>query len=174
MLHSQDIESIDPQFYKSLLEIISNSIDDMYLCLTFSADRDEFGIRKTVRGVLGVPSPSTLRMRLHRVGGVVVAQDELVPGGSDIEVTDANKHEYVRLIARHRLTSSIRSQIDNFLEGLFELVPRDALSIFDENELELIVSGMPTIDGESRDGLACVAPPRASPAAARAVPQSMT
>ena len=41
---------------------------------------------------------------------------------------------------------SIRSQIDSFLEGLHELVPKDLLSIFDENELELIVSGMPTID----------------------------
>ncbi len=46
----QDIESIDPVFYKSLREIMMNPIDDLYLCLTFSADRDEFGVRKTVRG----------------------------------------------------------------------------------------------------------------------------
>lgn len=114
-----DIESIDPVFYKSLREIMMNPIDDLYLCLTFSADRDEFGVRKT---------------------------DELIPGGSSIEVTDANKSEYVRLMAQHRLTMSIRSQIDSFLEGLQELLPQRVLSIFDENELELLVSGMPTID----------------------------
>jgi hypothetical protein len=49
-------------------------------------------------------------------------------------------------MAQHRLTMSIRSQIDSFLEGLQELVPQRILSIFDENELELLVSGMPTID----------------------------
>ena len=64
-------------------------------------------------------------------------------------MTDANKSEYVRLMAQHRLTMSIRSQIDSFLEGLQELLPQRVLSIFDENELELLVSGMPTIDRTS-------------------------
>ena len=40
---------MDPVFYKSLREILDRSIDEMYLGLTFSADRDEFGVRKTVR-----------------------------------------------------------------------------------------------------------------------------
>jgi E3 ubiquitin-protein ligase HUWE1 len=73
-------------------------------------------------------------------------QDELIPGGADVEVTDANKREYIRLIAQHKLTSTIRAQIDSFIEGLQDLVPRDLLSIFNENELELLVSGLPVID----------------------------
>lgn len=36
---------------------------------------------------------------------------ELVPGGRDVKVTEANKHEYVNLIARHRMTTSIKAQI---------------------------------------------------------------
>jgi hypothetical protein len=36
---------------------------------------------------------------------------ELVPGGREVKVTEANKHEYVNLIARHRMTTSIKAQI---------------------------------------------------------------
>jgi hypothetical protein len=34
-----------------------------------------------------------------------------VPGGREVKVTEANKHEYVNLIARHRMTTSIKAQI---------------------------------------------------------------
>ena len=34
-----------------------------------------------------------------------------MPGGSKIAVTDENKHEYVRLISRHRMTTGIKSQV---------------------------------------------------------------
>ena len=99
-----------------------------------------------------MPCPGVVCVRdgravaVYACGLPVALQDDLIPGGADVDVTDANKREYIRLIAQHRLTSSIRAQIDSFLEGLQDLVPRDLLSIFNENELELLVSGMPTID----------------------------
>lgn len=45
-------------------------------------------------------------------------------GGKELRVTEANKRVYVDLIARHRMTTSIRAQIAAFLEGFWELVPR--------------------------------------------------
>ena len=33
-----------------------------------------------------------------------------------------------------------------FLEGFYALVPQEIISIFNENELELLISGMPDID----------------------------
>ncbi|CAI9291735.1 unnamed protein product [Lactuca saligna] len=45
-----------------------------------------------------------------------VTDYELIPGGRNIRVTDENKHEYVDLIAEHRLTTAIRPQINAFLE----------------------------------------------------------
>ena len=36
---------------------------------------------------------------------------ELVPGGRELRVTDANKRRYVDLVARHRMTGSIKAQI---------------------------------------------------------------
>lgn len=37
-------------------------------------------------------------------------------------------------------------QIDSFLEGFHELVPSELISIFDAQELELLISGLPDID----------------------------
>ena len=45
-----------------------------------------------------------------------------------------------------KMTSSIRAQIKSFLEGFYEIIPKKLISIFNEQELELLISGMPTID----------------------------
>lgn len=74
---------------------------------------------------------------------------ELIPGGRDIRVTEENKHEYVDKVADHRLTTAIRPQINAFLDGFNELVSRELISIFNDKELELLISGLPEIDCES-------------------------
>ncbi|KAK1269560.1 E3 ubiquitin-protein ligase UPL1 [Acorus gramineus] len=71
---------------------------------------------------------------------------ELIPGGRNITVTEETKHEYINLVAEYVLTKSIHCQIHSFLEGFNELVPRDLISIFNEEELELLISGLPVID----------------------------
>lgn len=75
-----------------------------------------------------------------------VTDYELKPGGRNIRVTEETKHEYVDLVAEHILTNAIRPQINSFLEGFNELVPRDLISIFNDKELELLISGLPEID----------------------------
>jgi hypothetical protein len=40
------------------------------------------------------------------------------------QVTNDSKREYVDLVARHRMTTAIRPQIDAFLSGFWEIVPR--------------------------------------------------
>lgn len=79
----QDIEAVDPEYYKNLKWMLENDITDV-LDLTFTAESDFFGKTEVV---------------------------ELVPGGRDSKVTEANKREYVNLIARHRMTTSIKPQI---------------------------------------------------------------
>ena len=37
-------------------------------------------------------------------------------------------------------------QIDSFLEGFHELVPPELISLFDAQELELLISGLPDVD----------------------------
>lgn len=77
-----------------------------------------------------------------------VTDYELKPGGRNIRVTEETKHEYVDLVADHILTNAIRPQINSFLDGFNELVPRELISIFNDKELELLISGLPEIDCE--------------------------
>lgn len=71
---------------------------------------------------------------------------DLKANGRNIPVTEDNKKEYVKLICQEKMTGSIRKQIESFLEGFYEIIPMRLISIFDEQELELLISGLPTID----------------------------
>ena len=75
-----------------------------------------------------------------------VTDYELIPGGRNIKVTEENKHQYVDLVAEHHLTTAIRPQINAFLEGFNELIFKELISIFNDKELELLISGLPDID----------------------------
>ncbi|KAL2584822.1 hypothetical protein GLYMA_14G183000v4 [Glycine max] len=120
-----DIEAIDPDYFKNLKWMLENDISDV-LDLTFSIDADE--------------------EKLILYERTEVTDYELIPGGRNIKVTEENKHQYVDLVAEHRLTTAIRPQINYFLEGFIELIPRELISIFNDKELELLISGLPDID----------------------------
>lgn len=71
---------------------------------------------------------------------------DLKPNGANILVTEENKKEYVHLVCQMRMTGAIRKQLAAFLEGFYEIIPKRLISIFTEQELELLISGLPTID----------------------------
>ncbi|XP_022716730.1 E3 ubiquitin-protein ligase UPL1-like isoform X2 [Durio zibethinus] len=120
-----DIEAVDPDYYKNLKWMLENDVSDIP-DLTFSMDADE--------------EKHILYEKTE------VTDYELKPGGRNIRVTEETKHEYVDLVADHILTNAIRPQINSFLEGFNELVPRELISIFNDKELELLISGLPEID----------------------------
>lgn len=45
----QDMEAIDPDYYKNLLQITTLPLEDLGLDLTFSADTEMFGKCRSVR-----------------------------------------------------------------------------------------------------------------------------
>ncbi|KAJ1800970.1 E3 ubiquitin-protein ligase tom1 [Coemansia sp. RSA 2399] len=114
----RDMEAIDPSYYKSLEWILENDITDVFE-ETFSIEVDNFGQH-----------------------GVI----DLIPNGRDVLVTEENKAEYVRLVTEQRLYGAIKEQIKAFLTGFHDVIPNDLIGIFNEQELELLISGMPDID----------------------------
>ncbi|XWS09652.1 hypothetical protein CRYUN_Cryun39dG0007800 [Craigia yunnanensis] len=126
-----DIEVVDPDYYKNLKWMLENDVSDIP-DLTFSMDADE------EKHILYEKTD--------------VTDYELKPGGRNIRVTEETKHEYVDLVADHILTNAIRPQIHSFLEGFNELVPRELISIFNDKELELLISGLPEIDLDDLKG----------------------
>lgn len=71
---------------------------------------------------------------------------DLKPNGASIPVTDSNKNEYLQLRLRHRMLDSIKPQLEQFLRGFYEVIPPDLLSVFDYQELDLLICGVPDID----------------------------
>lgn len=63
----------------------------------------------------------------HQLGEMVIV--DLKPNGRNIAVTDSNKDEYIQLIAEYRLTTSIKQQLDFFLEGFYEIIPKEHIAI---------------------------------------------
>ncbi len=68
------------------------------------------------------------------------------PNGRDIPVTEETKKEYMKLVCQMKMTGAIRKQLSAFLEGFYDIIPKRLISIFNEQELELLISGLPTID----------------------------
>lgn len=75
-----------------------------------------------------------------------VITEELKPGGKDIPVTDANKEEYLTLLLKHKMFGGVREQLEALLQGLYDVLPRTLLAVFDYQELELLLCGVPSID----------------------------
>jgi len=114
----KDMETIDLEYTKSLRWMLENDITDI-ITETFSVEKDNFGSIEVI---------------------------DLIENGRNITVTEDNKQEYVRLVMEYRLTGSVSEQLQHFLEGFHDIVPAELISIFDEGELELLISGMPEID----------------------------
>lgn len=71
---------------------------------------------------------------------------DLKKDGRNIPVTEENKKEYVKLVCQMKMTGAITKQIESFLAGFYDIIPKRLISIFDEQELELLISGLPNID----------------------------
>lgn len=71
---------------------------------------------------------------------------ELIPNGADIPVTDENKAQYIDLRFKWIVATSISPQLASLVQGLFAIVPRELLTVFDHQELELLICGIPEID----------------------------
>ncbi|ODV78923.1 uncharacterized protein CANTADRAFT_65601 [Suhomyces tanzawaensis NRRL Y-17324] len=114
----KDMETLDLEYFKSLMWMLENDITDV-LTEDFSVETDDYGEHKVI---------------------------DLIPDGRNIPVTEENKQEYVSKVVEYRLQTSVTEQMDNFLIGFHEIIPKDLVSIFDEQELELLISGLPDID----------------------------
>ncbi|XP_037926273.1 apoptosis-resistant E3 ubiquitin protein ligase 1 isoform X4 [Hermetia illucens] len=78
---------------------------------------------------------------VYDVSGQLTKTIELIPNGSKVRVTNATKNQYLDALAQQRLCNNVREEIDSFLKGLNGIIPDNLLSIFDENELELLMCG---------------------------------
>ncbi|KAM4533596.1 NEDD4-like E3 ubiquitin-protein ligase WWP1 isoform 2-T2 [Odontesthes bonariensis] len=115
----KDLESIDPEFYNSLIWIRDNNIEECCLEMYFSVDMEILG---------------------------KITSHDLKPDGVNVLVTEENKEEYISLMAEWRFSRGVEGQTKAFLDGFNEVVPLQWLQYFDEKELEVMLCGMQEVD----------------------------
>ncbi|EGR29168.1 ubiquitin- hect domain protein, putative [Ichthyophthirius multifiliis] len=116
-LYINDLEDIDPQMAKGLMDILQNSVEELYLDFTYTIN--QFGEQKVI---------------------------ELIPNGSNIEVTEENKKNYVKELAYFRMVKQIETQVQAFKKGFYEVIPLEYIKIVSVRELGHRLSGNHIID----------------------------
>ncbi|KAE9284779.1 E3 ubiquitin-protein ligase [Phytophthora fragariae] len=118
LLHSfnqlNELPSLDPEIYKNLMFLKSYEGDVEDLGLTHTVVQDVFGEQKEV---------------------------EIIPGGGNVPVTNRNKTRYIHLVANYYLNTQIREQCAAFRLGLSDLIDSRWLQMFNEPELQVLISG---------------------------------
>jgi ubiquitin-protein ligase E3 C len=109
-----DLPSLDENLYKGLLFIknYQGNIED--LSLTFAIDDEQFGKAESV---------------------------DLIANGSSIPVTDVNKIQYIYHMANYKLNTQINPQCKAFFRGLCDLIEPRWLQMFNQQELQTLISG---------------------------------
>uniref|UniRef100_A0A8C6U8P9 E3 ubiquitin-protein ligase n=1 Tax=Neogobius melanostomus TaxID=47308 RepID=A0A8C6U8P9_9GOBI len=115
----KDLESIDPEFYNSIMWVKENNLEECGVELYFAQDMEILG---------------------------KVSTHQLKADGENVLVTEDNKEEYIGLLTDWRFTRGVEEQTKAFLDGFNEVVPLEWLRYFDEKELELMLCGMQEID----------------------------
>jgi len=113
----EDLRDLDNDFYRNMEWTLQNDVSG--LCFYFMETKEYFGKKTEI---------------------------ELIAGGSNIEVNNENKREYVEKKVFYKMYSSVKEQIDAFLTGFHDMIPKELISIFNHKELELLISGLPTFD----------------------------
>merc|ERR1712224_953394 len=114
----EDLEAQDEEYYNSLKKF--PTMEDLsILCLDFTVTEETLGVRNDV---------------------------ELIPGGNMKEVTAENLPQYLEANLKYRMLNRCKPQTTELMLGFFDIIPEPALTVFDPNELELILCGLPTID----------------------------
>jgi hypothetical protein len=52
----------------------------------------------------------------------------------------------VEAMLRYYLCDNISRQLSQMLQGIFDVLPQSLLSVFDAQEVELLMCGLPSID----------------------------
>lgn len=109
-----DLSTMDSQLYNNIMFLKTYDGDAEDICLTFTVSVDDFGGNKEI---------------------------PLIPNGAQIEVTNANKQRYIGLVAKYYVVDRIKEQAEAFTRGLREVIDKSWLKIFNEPELQVLISG---------------------------------
>jgi hypothetical protein len=108
-----DIKSLDIGLYQNLMQL--KSVDNVADAdLNFTTMQQDYGELQVV---------------------------DLVPNGSNINVTNENCLQYIYSLAHYRLNRQISAQSKAFLRGFRDLIPTEFLRMFNPGEVQMLIGG---------------------------------
>ncbi|EKV11321.1 hypothetical protein PDIG_51580 [Penicillium digitatum PHI26] len=114
-----DLKDLDEGLYQGLLQLKN-----------YPGNVEDFGLDFTINNKIRMPS-----------GANRTVTAELKPNGSQTAVTNKNRLVYISYVARYRLQLQPALQTNAFLQGLGQIVQPAWLSMFNQSELQTLVSG---------------------------------
>ncbi|KAL4951460.1 hypothetical protein BDW69DRAFT_169971 [Aspergillus filifer] len=114
-----DLKDLDSGLYQGLLQLKN-----------YPEDVEDFSLNFTVTDTIPLPNGSNR----------TITRD-LKSNGSDTAVTNQNRLVYISYIARYRLQVQPALQTNAFLQGLGQIIQPSWLSMFNQSELQTLVSG---------------------------------
>ncbi|KAL2820949.1 hypothetical protein BDW59DRAFT_111802 [Aspergillus cavernicola] len=114
-----DLKDLDSGLYQGLLQLKN-----------YPEDVEDFALNFTVTDTIPLPD-----------GGSRTTTRDLKSNGSDTAVTNQNRLVYISYIARYRLQVQPAMQTNAFLQGLGHIIQPSWLSMFNQSELQTLVSG---------------------------------
>ncbi|CAK7911274.1 E3 ubiquitin-protein ligase Hul5p [[Candida] anglica] len=110
-----DLQYLDDELFQNLMKLTSMSETELkQLDLTFSIDE--------------VIDDHTYSF-------------DLMTNGSNIPVTTSNRLNYIHQVSNFKLNQSLHIQTKYFMEGLFDIISSNWLSMFDAYEIQSLISG---------------------------------
>eukprot|EP00585_Thalassiosira_rotula_P010695 CAMPEP_0196159366 /NCGR_PEP_ID=MMETSP0910-20130528/46284_1 /TAXON_ID=49265 /ORGANISM="Thalassiosira rotula, Strain GSO102" /LENGTH=763 /DNA_ID=CAMNT_0041424285 /DNA_START=530 /DNA_END=2821 /DNA_ORIENTATION=- len=115
-----DLKDLDEVYFNSLKQMSAMGAEELqYVDMDFTATEDLLGMVQTV---------------------------DLIPEGAGNMVTEDNLPEYLEACLRYRLLGRYEAQLNELLLGFYDVLPEPLLTIFDFQELELLMCGLPKIE----------------------------
>jgi len=114
-----DLRDLDESLYQGLLKLKN-----------YPGNVEDFSLDFTITDTVSLPGAPTQTITR-----------ELMPGGSDVPVTNENRPLYVFYVAQHRLTNQPKRQTQAFLKGIGEIINPSWLSMFNQSELQTLIGG---------------------------------
>lgn len=137
LLHNQKINAhLAPNIFKRILGI-GLTLRDVEIADVILA--------RSYRHILEQPA-SNLGLFFTATSNNDNKEVELIQNGSKIAVNEENKEQYVQLMINFRLENEIKNQLDAFCEGFYSIVKKKDVLMFNAEELEMLVCGVPKID----------------------------
>lgn len=119
-----DLVTLDADLHRNLIQVKRYDGDASDLGLDFTVEAEIFGRR---------------------------VSEELVPGGSEMHVSNQNKLQYVHLMADWHINKKVGKCCQAFAAGLSQIIPIPWLRLFNPTELNALLTGGDGLDVDLND-----------------------